>query len=275
MKNLKATKIFKDFQKFTKKRSPEILTGIGIAGMITTVVFSVQATPKAMKLIEEEKMFKEKEAHEGGIFDKEDEKYAFSLTPIETVKAAWKPYVPATITGITSIACIIGANSVHVRRNAAIATAYQLSTAALSDYREKVVETIGEKKETVIRDKVAKKKIEENPVNNSAVLITNKGNTLMYDAYSDRYFRSDIDKIRNAVLTMNEKMVNSNEMYVSLNDFYDEINLKHVEIGDAIGWCISQGKLDVRFSAQITEDNEPCIVIDHLVPPAYGYDAYF
>lgn len=275
MKNLNVTKMFKEFQRFTKKRSPEILTGIGVASMITTVVLAVKATPKAMELIEEEKVFKEKELHEGGIFTEDDEKNAFSLTPIETVKAAWKPYVPAAITGITSIACIIGANSVHVRRNAAIATAYQLSTAALSDYREKVVETIGEKKETVIRDKVAKKKIEENPVNNSAVLITNKGNTLMYDTYSDRYFRSDIDKIRNAVLTMNEKMVNSNEMYVSLNDFYDEINLKHVEIGDSIGWCISQGKLDVRFSAQITEDNEPCIVIDHLVPPAYGYDAYF
>ncbi len=31
-----------------KKHSPEILTGIGIAGMITTTVMAVRATPKAL-----------------------------------------------------------------------------------------------------------------------------------------------------------------------------------------------------------------------------------
>ena len=36
-----------------KKHSPEILTGIGIAGMITTTVMAVRATPKALILIEE------------------------------------------------------------------------------------------------------------------------------------------------------------------------------------------------------------------------------
>ena len=36
-----------------KKHSPEILTGIGIAGMITTTVMAVRATPKALILIGE------------------------------------------------------------------------------------------------------------------------------------------------------------------------------------------------------------------------------
>ena len=38
-----------------KKHSPEILTGIGIAGMITTTVMAVRATQKALILIEERK----------------------------------------------------------------------------------------------------------------------------------------------------------------------------------------------------------------------------
>lgn len=269
------TKLLNTAKHVMKKRSPEILTGIGIAGMISTVVLAVKATPKAMELIEEEKKFKEKEAHEGDIFTEEDERNAFNLTPIETVKAAWKPYIPAAITGIASVACLIGANSVHVRRNAALATAYQLSTTALSDYREKVVETIGEKKENNIRDKVAKKQVEEHQVADTQIIMTGKGNTLCYDSHSDRYFRSDIDKIKNAVLTLNERMINGNEMYISLNDFYDEIGLKHTEVGNSIGWRIDKGKIDVRYSAQITEDNEPCIVIDHLMPPEYGFDSYY
>ena len=37
------------------RKSPEILTGIGVAGFVTTTVLAVKATPKALMLIEEEK----------------------------------------------------------------------------------------------------------------------------------------------------------------------------------------------------------------------------
>ena len=43
----------KSIQTTVSKHSPEILTGIGIAGMITTTVLAVRATPKALVLIEE------------------------------------------------------------------------------------------------------------------------------------------------------------------------------------------------------------------------------
>ena len=38
-----------------KKHSPEILTGIGVGGMITTVVLAVRATPEALRRIENKK----------------------------------------------------------------------------------------------------------------------------------------------------------------------------------------------------------------------------
>ena len=41
--------IAKSVRTAMKKHSPEILTGIGIAGMITTTVMAVKATPKALK----------------------------------------------------------------------------------------------------------------------------------------------------------------------------------------------------------------------------------
>ena len=47
--------IAKSVRTAMKKHSPEILTGIGIAGMITTTVMAVRATPKALILIEEKK----------------------------------------------------------------------------------------------------------------------------------------------------------------------------------------------------------------------------
>lgn len=40
------TKICRNVKTATVKHSPEILTGVGIAGMITTTVMAVRATPK-------------------------------------------------------------------------------------------------------------------------------------------------------------------------------------------------------------------------------------
>ena len=149
-------------RQFANKHSPEILTGIGIAGMITTTVLAVRATPKALELLEEKK----------------NEDWVDELSPLEVVKAAWKPYVPAAVTGIASVACLIGASSVNAKRNAALATAYKLSETALSEYREKVIETIGEKKEKTVRDKVAEERVKKNPVSKSEVVVTNNGTTL-------------------------------------------------------------------------------------------------
>lgn len=248
--NKKLAKFFTDAKKTISNHSPEILTGLGIAGFITTTVMAVKATPKAMWLIEEEKDTLEKDR----------------LTVVETVKVAWKPYIPAAITGISSVACIIGASSVNYKRNAALATAYQVSRAALSEYKEKVVETIGEKKEKQIRDKVAKDKIEKHPASKTEVIITDNGNVLCYDPLSGRYFNSSIEYIRKVVNDLNFRMIGG-EMYISLNEFYNEIGLSDIKRGDDIGWNISRGQIEVSFSSQLSDDGKPCIVIDYMVDP--------
>lgn len=245
--------MFKNVRTTLHKHSPEILTGIGIVGMISTTVMAVKATPKALILIEEKKK----------------EEQLDGLTPIETVKTTWKCYVPAAVTGTLATACLIGASSVNSKRNAALATAYTLTETAFKEYKEKVVETIGEKKEQTIKDKVAKEHIDKHPVNNKEIIITGRGDVLCCDAISKRYFRSDIEKIRKAVNDINYRL--NVEMYISLNDFYYEIGLDPTGIGDDIGWNINNGLIDVDFSSQLTADGEPCLVISYNVEPRYEY----
>lgn len=236
-----------------KKHSPEILTGIGIAGMITTTVMAVRATPKALILIEERK----------------EEIGVEKLEAIDMVKTAWACYIPAAITGALSVACLIGASSVNARRNAALATAYTLSESALKDYQGKVIEMFGEKKNEAVKDAVAKDKVEKNPVVTREVIITEKGNTLCYDAISGRYFKSDIEKIKKAECELNRQMLD--DMYVSLNDFYYEIGLDSVKLGDELGWNVDNGYIDLSFSSQLASDGTPCLVIDYSVAPRYDY----
>ena len=236
-----------------KKHSPEILTGIGIAGMITTTVMAVRATPKALILIEERK----------------EEIGAEKLEAMDMVKTTWACYIPAAITGTLSVACLIGASSVNARRNAALATAYTLSESALKDYQGKVIEMFGEKKNEAVKDAVAKDKVEKNPVVTREVIITEKGNTLCYDAISGRYFKSDIEKIKKAECELNRQMLD--DMYVSLNDFYYEIGLDSVKLGDELGWNVDNGYIDLSFSSQLASDGTPCLVIDYSVAPRYDY----
>lgn len=252
--NEKITNFFKSTRKFIGKHSPEILTGIGVTGMITTTVFAVKATPKALILIEEKK--KELEVED--------------LTAIETVKAAWRPYVPAALICVASTSCIVGASAVNSKRNAALATAYAISERTLVKYRDKVIETIGEKKEKEVREKVAQDDVNNNKVSSTQVIVTEKGNTLCRDSISGRYFKSDIDKIKKVVNELNRQLIHQN--YISLNEFYYELGLDSTKNGSYLGWNIDSGLIEVEFSACIAEDDTPCIVVDYTIAPRYDYD---
>lgn len=245
------------------KYSPDILTGIGLGGMVATTIMAVKATPKALSLIEQAGY--QKGADENPLDDME---YT-PLTKRETVKVAWKPYIPAAITGILSISCIIGARSMSIKRNAALATAYTLSETALREYTDKVIETVGEKKEKEIKDLLVKDKVSNNPMKSNEVIITDKGNTLCYDMLSGRYFKSDIDRIKKAINVLNHQMLRDG--YVSLNDFYYEIGLNNTKMGDDLGWNSDRGLIDLNFSSQLADDGSPCLVLDFSISPKHDY----
>lgn len=246
--------IFKNAKHEFIRQSPSILLGVGITGMITSTVMAVKATPKAIQLLEEAKK------------EKEEPK----LTALETIKVAWKPYVPAVTVGSLSVLCLIGSTSINAKRTAALATAYKLSETALSEYRDAVVETIGEKKEKQVREKVADKQVAANPVESSNIFITNKGDTLCYEPLSGRYFKSSPETINKAINDINYKLLNGE--YAALNDLYELIGLETNQLGDQIGWNVfREGKVEVDFHATLTKDNEPCLVMDFITIPRYDY----
>ena len=249
-------KIAKSVRNSLIEHSPEILISIGIGGMVTTTILAVKATPRAVELIKADS----KANHDG-------DPYAY--TKVEAVKSCWKCYIPAAVTGVSSIACIVGASSVNSRRNAALAAAYTLSETALKEYKSKVIETFGEKKEQVVLDAIAKDRIDKNPVSKNQVFVTGKGKTRCYDWVSGRYFESDADKIKKAEIELNRQILA--DMYVSLNEFYDILGLDPIGIGEDLGWNIDCGTIDLYFSAQLDDEENPCLVLNYSVVPKYNY----
>ena len=239
------------------KHSPEILTGIGIAGMITTTVLAVKATPKAIRLIEEAK-----------------EEKGEDLTKAETVKTCWKAYIPAAAICVASTACLIGASSVSIRRNAMLATAYKLSETAFSEYKEKVVETIGDEKEKVVREKVSEERIQKNPITKNEIIMTDYGDTQFYETLSGRYFKSDIEQIKKVVNYLNKDMLQDMFGTISLNEFYDELELERIDLGDELGWRVDKGLIEIDFTSKIADNGKPCIVLDYINAPHYGFNKF-
>lgn len=262
MKVPSVTKAIRGLRTVFVEHDTEILMGLGISGMITTTIMAVKATPKAILILNEEECIRSKTVPPP--YDQIDWK--------DRVRLCWRCYIPSATIGTLSVACMISATSINAKRNAALATAYSISESVLKEYQEKVIETIGEKKEELIRGEIAKDKISNNPPTEQNIIITGRGDTLCYDAFSGRYFKGDADKFKRVENELNRVMLD--ERYVSLNDFYYEIGLDNIPLGDELGWTIDDGRdgrIDLYFTSQLTPEGVPCLVVNYRVQPRKGY----
>lgn len=275
------TNMVKNLGGVISKNSPTILTGVSVAGLITTIILAVKATPKALGVIDDyvwkkyerevenpdELSFSEwlgvtTDANGYSWYDRKNQ-----ITFKEQFGLTWKIYIPATAVGIATIACIIGANHISLRRNAALASLYGITEAAFKEYQSKVVETIGKSKELKVRDEISGDRIKRNPPGTNEVIFTGKGEVMCYDSLSGRYFKSDIEQIRRAVNTLNRELMS--DMFLTLNELYFAIGLAGTKLGDQMGWDIDNGLLEIDFSAQITEEGDPCLVLNYSVEPRF------
>lgn len=238
------------------KRSPEILTAIGIAGMITTVALAVKATPKALELIEEKK----------------EEEQVEQLSVVDTVKTTWKCYIPAAVTGTLSIGCVIGSLNISTRRTAALATAYKVAETALTDYKDKIVEVVGEEKAKEIREKVVEEQVQREPVNKKEIVYIGEGEVACRDLWTGREFSINPATIDIAMAEVNRRIVTDMSGGVPVNDFYELIGIDTLPHGNELGWDLDDGEIKIDKEYIVNpKTGHPILTIDFNVLPHYEY----
>ena len=230
------------------RNSPAILTGLGCAGVLTTAILTGRATLQASEILKMEAPNEQ-------------------LPPADIIKLTWKVFIPPVLVGASSIACIVGANTINTHRNAALAALYSLSETAFREYKEKVVEEIGRNKELKVRDSIAQDRVTTNPVGDRTIIFTGNGEVLCYDALCDRYFKSSAEKIRQQVLELNEDL--RNDMWLDLNDLYYAIGLPSTKLGNQVGFDMDKGYIQVDYTGTLTPEGQPCLSIDMTVYPKY------
>lgn len=241
------------------ENSTTILTGVGIVGTVTTAVLAGRASFKAAEII----------ANEESTFVKEDinspDKF---LSKTEKVKMVWPHYIPPVAMGAATITSIVMAHRISSKRIAALAVASTLSERALQEYKAKVVEKLGERQETAVREEIAQDSVTKNPPSGQ-VIIAGSGDVLCYDSLTGRYFNSTIEQIKAAENKVNYEIIHFDSC--SLSTFYDEIGLRPTDYSDMVGWNVSN-RMEVKFTTTMSEDNRPCLVIEFSKMPSMDYN---
>ena len=218
----------------TKKISPDILTGIGVAGVITAGVLACRATlnlepvvDMAQTSLDEFRALRDRKRAE---YDpKADSGYAKDVIRVysETAFQLTKLYGPSIFIGGASIACLIGSHTIMRQRNAGLMAAYKVLDEGYKRYRSRVVEEYGEE----------------------------AGHSEIVDisSFDDPQFPSSYARFFDEACTQWTKNPEHNMMtlkclqthynnqlkakgYVFLNDVYDALGIPRSKAGQLVGW---------------------------------------
>lgn len=250
---------------YLKNHSSTVLTCVGAVGVVTTSILTAKATIKAVELINEAECTKKEE-----------------LTKVEIVKTAGPCYIPAVIMGVSTLACIFGANVLNKRQQAALVSAYTLIDTSYKEYKGKLKELYGEEAHNNIVDSLMVEKAKEIDISapgifsNSSLLIDGESEpVLFYDEYSGRYFESTIERVMNAEYHLNRNYILGGA--VTLNMLYDFLGLEQTEYGNAVGWSCYNDLYWIDFNhPKVTlEDGLECYRLEMPFGPTADFDEDF
>lgn len=231
------------------KHEPDILMGLGLAGLVGSMGLIVKSTISAVNRVNARKVELNKER----------------LTKKEVFKTVWKCYIPPIIAVAVSIPCVVMGNRVLTKRNAALAAAYTISETALQEYQNKAKEIVGEKKEQQIREATSKELVDKSYKKGTTV-ITGNGDSLFYDELSGRYFKSTWNKVLKSANELNAAAIGGTDI-ITINDWFQAIGLDPVNLGEERGWSVynngPKGLISISLTSTLTSDDIPCACIHY------------
>lgn len=244
--------LLKTAERATISNSPGILTALAVTGTLTTAYFSGRAGFRVGLDVNA--------AHYEAGDDRAliDSKFLF--------QTYWKEFIPAASATALAVAAAIAANKIGSGRTAAVATAFMTTERAFSEYRDRVVQTMGDKPERAMRNELSAERIAKTPGYNLIVVSGNE--SVCYDEYSGRYFRSTYEAIMKAQNEINYQI--NNFFYASLSDFYNKIGVPTTDSSDIVGWNADK-QLEIRIDAIMSPESKPVLSIDFSVQPIHDY----
>lgn len=241
---------------FMDDHATQILNGIGVAGVVASPILAIRATPKVLMCIE----------------DKKDELETDKLEILDYIRIGWRPYLPTIAVSALSISCFLTSSHQQAKKSAILAAACTLSENAFDTYAAKTLEVVGVEKEQEIREAVAKKRYKDNPPTDNNVYIVSGEGVLCMDGLSGRYFKARPEDIKKAENLLERQILD--DMSATVNDYYYCLGLRSTSRGDESGWHVEDGHLEFRIGSIISEDGQPCLLIEPSIGPRHDFRSY-
>lgn len=239
---------------WAKRNRHEIMTGMSLLGVVTTVGLTAHDTVKFQDEIIR--------------INAEDPEMSKKRRAINALPC----YIPTAVSTIGTCACIVATHNISEGKTAAYASAYALASEAANRYRESVKEVVSEKKDKEIEDKYAEKTVKDTyDRDDGASVIVPKGQTLCYDTSSGRYFYGEPEDLRRIINDVNQELYS--DMWVSLNTYYAFVpGLGECDMGENLGWSSDDGPIDLEFGSTLAPDNQPCLTVTFSKSPSKDYN---
>ena len=252
-------KLAKHSGKYLVKILPWVLCGVGTVGVTSAIVLTAKKTPDAKEELDEAKEEWE------NLPDKENRVKADYIFKLVRIGAKHYWVVIAVATG--SIVCFWLANGITFKRFMSALTALGLTTKGKEEIEAKIKELDGEKHLSKIKDEIDADRIKNDPPVTDKIIDTGLGTHLCYEPITGRYFYSNIEKIKRAVIVCRDYL--QKDGYLSVNDWFNALNLDTTDL--QLCWTANSieeiNDFDIETSSQLTPEDQPVLVIRYCVNP--------
>lgn len=280
-----AVKTFGRSWLLTKKFSPQILTTVGVVGVVTSGVLASKATLKLDPIVQDIKLAVEiaddlKTSKTADEYSSTDYKRDVTKAYVRGALDIGKLYGPAVTMAAASIACLISAQGIMHKRNAALAAAYKTVEQSFSEYRKRVIEEFGVDKDRDIRAGLRDEEVKGEDGKVKTVTRVDGTKASAYARFFDEYNKNWEKKADYNLVWLKSVQNHMNDMlrvrgHVFLNEVYDALGFEHTSEGAIVGWVIGGGGddyidfdiYDFQSNAKrlFVNGNEPSILLDFNV----------
>ena len=242
-----------------EKHSPEILLGVGVIGVVATTVTACKATMKLNDILDEcsETRDKIKEVASNPNYEdrytEEDAQKDLTINYVQTGVKIAKLYAPSVALGVFSVGCVLGSHNVMQKRNAALSAAYLTVDKSFKEYKQRVIDRVGEEVEKEIRYGIKAEEIETTVQNEDGTetTVTETVKTMDPTLYSDyaRFFDEaspywQKDPEYNMVFLKAQQQYANDLLRAKgrlfLNDVYEMLGIDKTKAGQIVGWVYDE-----------------------------------
>lgn len=251
----KLMKTYKKVELKAIKHSPEILAGVGVVGVVGSLVMACKATTKLSDILDEskEQLDKIKEVAADPAYEEkysqDDAKKDTTITYVQTAMKVTKLYAPSVILCASSLGCLLASNNILKKRNAALSAAYMTVDKSFKEYRKRVADRFGEEVEKEIRynikaEEITKVDEDGNEVTETVKIMDGTDDPNSYSDYA-RFFDESCAAWQNDA-EYNLTFLKAQQQYANdllkargrlfLNEVYRMLGIDETKAGQVVGW---------------------------------------